>query len=120
MALNGVNNAGLLVMETKTGIVRAYVGNTVSPGKDHHNDVDMVRAERSSGSILKPFLHAAALESGLIMPHGLVEDIPTSIDGYQPENFTETFLGMVPADEALAMSLNVPSVRLLQQYGILP
>ena len=120
MALNGVNNAGLLVMETKTGIVRAYVGNTVSPGKDHHNDVDMVRAERSSGSILKPFLHASALEAGLIMPHGLVEDIPTSIDGYQPENFTETFLGMVPADEALAMSLNVPSVRLLQQYGILP
>lgn len=120
LALNGVNNAGLLVMETGTGIVRAYVGNTNRAGRDHHNDVDMIRAERSSGSILKPFLHAAALASGLITPHGLVEDIPTYIDGYQPKNFTDQFTGMVPADEALAMSLNVPSVRLLQQYGILP
>jgi len=120
LAMNGVHNAGLLVMETNTGIVRAYVGNTASPGNDHHNDVDMVLAERSSGSILKPFLYSSALAEGLITPRGLVEDIPTYIDGYQPRNFTETFSGMVPADAALAMSLNVPSVRLLQQYGILP
>ena len=60
LALNGVNNAALMVMETQSGAVRAYVGNVSDEGKDHHNDVDIIRSERSSGSILKPFLYCAA------------------------------------------------------------
>jgi penicillin-binding protein 1C len=120
LSLNGVNNAALLVMETETGNVVAYVGNVSHDGKAHQNDVDIVQSERSSGSILKPFLYCAALQKGLITPQGIVEDIPTYIKGYQPLNFTKQYQGMVPADQALAMSLNVPMVRLLQQYGILP
>ncbi|HJW27995.1 MAG TPA: hypothetical protein VJ508_01970, partial [Saprospiraceae bacterium] len=53
-------------------------------------------------------------------PKGMLEDIPTYIRGYEPLNFSKQYMGMVPANEALAMSLNVPAVRLLQQYGILP
>ena len=120
LSLNGVNNAALLVMETETGNVVAYVGNVSHDGKAHQNDVDIIQSERSSGSILKPFLFCAALQQGLITPQGIVEDIPTYIRGYQPLNFTKQYQGMVPADQALAMSLNVPMVRLLQQYGILP
>ena len=120
LSLNGVHNAALLVMETESGEVRAYIGNTGHETKQHQNDVDIIRSERSSGSILKPFLHCAALQEGLITPAGLLEDIPTYIRGYQPLNFTKEYTGMVPADQALAMSLNVPSVRLLQQYGLLP
>lgn len=120
LSLNGVNNAALLVMETESGEVKAYVGNVRHAMKDHQNDVDIVRSERSSGSILKPFLYCAALQEGWITPAGLLEDIPTNISGYQPLNFTQEYMGMVPADDALAMSLNVPAVRLLQQYGILP
>jgi penicillin-binding protein 1C len=120
MTLNGVNNAALMVMETETGEVRAYIGNVSHELKGHQNDVDIIQSERSSGSILKPFLYCASLEEGLITPQGIVDDIPTYIRGYQPLNFTQEYMGMVPADQALAMSLNVPAVRLLQQYGILP
>jgi penicillin-binding protein 1C len=119
-SLSGVNNAALLVMDTESGEVLAYVGNVSHSAKEHQNDVDIIRSERSSGSILKPFLYCAALEEGLITPKALVEDIPTYIRGYQPLNFTQEYVGMVPADEALAMSLNVPAVRLLQRNGILP
>ncbi len=120
LSLNGVNNAALLLLETESGAVRAYIGNVDHAMKGHHNDVDIIRAERSSGSILKPFLYCAALEDGWMTPKGLQEDIPTYIRGYQPLNFTKKYMGMVPADLALAMSLNVPAVRLLQRYGILP
>lgn len=120
LSLNGVNNAALMVMETESGEVRAYIGNAADENKDHQNDVDIITSERSSGSILKPFLYCASLEEGLITPKGIMEDIPTFIRGYQPLNFSQEYMGMVPADEALAMSLNVPVVRLLQLYGILP
>ncbi|HQW01973.1 MAG TPA: penicillin-binding protein 1C [Saprospiraceae bacterium] len=120
LSLNGVNNAALMVMETESGEIRAYIGNVSHLQKGHQNDVDIIQSERSSGSILKPFLYCAALEEGLITPKGILEDIPTYIRGYQPMNFTQQYMGMVPADQALAMSLNVPAVRLLQQYGILP
>jgi len=56
LALNGVNNAGLLVIETETGEVKAYIGNVSHDARAHQNDVDIVQSERSSGSILKPFL----------------------------------------------------------------
>ncbi len=120
LGMNGVNNAALMVMETESGEVRAYIGNVSDENKDHQNDVDIITSERSSGSILKPFLYCAAFEDGLITPQGIMEDIPTYIRGYQPLNFSKQYMGMVPADQALAMSLNVPAVRLLQQYGILP
>lgn len=119
LSLNGVNNAALLVMETNSGAVRAYLGNASHAARAHHNDVDIIKSERSSGSILKPFLYCAALEDGLITPSGILEDIPTYIRGYQPLNFSQQYMGMVPADHSLAMSLNVPMVRLLQKYGIL-
>jgi penicillin-binding protein 1C len=120
LSMNGVHNAALLLMETETGNVLAYIGNTQHESRQHQNDVDIIRSERSSGSILKPFLHCAALEEGLITPAGILEDIPTFIRGYQPLNFSQEYMGMVPANEALSMSLNVPAVRLLQDYGILP
>src|SRR5688572_9066598 len=120
LSMNGVHNAALMVMETESGEVRAYIGNASHENKSYQNDVDIITAERSSGSILKPFLYCAAIEDGLITPQGIMEDIPTFIRGYQPLNFTQEYMGMIPADQALAMSLNVPAVRLLQQYGILP
>lgn len=120
LSMNGVYNAALLVMETETGNVLAYVGNSTDMNEIHNPKVDMIRAERSSGSILKPFLYCASLQNGQLTPKSLVFDVPTSIRGYQPQNFSRQFMGMVAADQALAMSLNVPAVRLLREYGILP
>jgi penicillin-binding protein 1C len=80
--------------------------------------VDIVQRPRSTGSILKPLLYAAMLESGEILPHTLVPDVPTQYAGYMPENFDRQYRGVVPADVALAQSLNVPAVRMLKQHGV--
>ena len=73
---------------------------------------------RSSGSLFKPFLYAAALEAGELGPRSLVPDVPTRYGSYEPENNLGNYSGEVRADEALARSLNVPFVRLLKSFGV--
>jgi penicillin-binding protein 1C len=115
---NGINNAAALVADVETGEVLAYVGNVFEPKqKDMEGEVDIIRAPRSTGSILKPFLYAAMLNEGDILPNTLVADIPTQIAGYSPQNFNEQFDGAVPARRALERSLNIPAVRMLRSYG---
>ncbi|MCL2705588.1 MAG: penicillin-binding protein 1C [Spirochaetaceae bacterium] len=112
---NGVMNAACLILDTQTGETLAYIGNVDS---EVAGDVDIINASRSSGSLLKPFLYAAMLDAGELMPSALVSDIPTRIGSYSPENNTKTYVGMIPADQALARSLNVPAVRELRAFGI--
>jgi len=112
-----VHNAAALVVEVESGQVLAYVGNVRDPQNKHGNMVDVIPARRSSGSILKPFLYAAMLDDGLIMPHSLVPDIPIQYEGFAPKNFAKSFDGAVPASRALSRSLNVPSVIMLRDYG---
>ncbi|MEX0290997.1 MAG: penicillin-binding protein 1C [Flavobacteriaceae bacterium] len=114
---NQVHNAAVLVMDVKTREVLVYVGNTPTT-KNHEKDVDMIRANRSTGSTLKPFLYAAMIDAGELIPNMLVADVPTQIAGYTPENFDESYSGAVPARRALSRSLNIPAVRLLQSYGL--
>jgi penicillin-binding protein 1C len=119
LAGQGVHNAAALVVDNRTFEVLAYVGNARwSTRNDHGLAVDVIRRPRSTGSILKPVLYAAMLDSGQLLPHMLVPDIPTQYSGYMPENFDRAFRGAVPADVALAQSLNVPAVRSLQEYGV--
>lgn len=115
---NGVYNAAALILENQGARVRAYVGNSGPVYSHQHGQaVDMVKAERSSGSTLKPMLHAAMLDTGLLLPQALLADIPTHIGGYSPQNFSGEYDGAVPADQALARSLNVPAVRNLRRFG---
>ena len=79
-------------------------------------DVDVIAAPRSPGSALKPVLYAAMLSDGLILPNSIIADIPTQIGSYAPKNFDLGYDGAVPANRALARSLNIPAVKLLQQY----
>jgi penicillin-binding protein 1C len=118
LSYNHVRNAAALVMDTRTGEILAYTGNTEVKGEQEGGDVDMIQARRNYGSLLKPFLYASMLNEGLLLPDMLVSDVPVSFQGYSPSNFQKTFEGMVPASEALARSLNVPHVILLRQYGI--
>ncbi|MGC4103247.1 penicillin-binding protein 1C [Ferruginibacter sp.] len=114
---NGINNACALVLDVETGNTLAYVGNIYAPlNKEMESDVDVVAAPRSPGSALKPVLYAAALSDGYILPQSILPDIPTQIGSYAPQNFDLTYDGAVPADKALARSLNIPAVKLLQQY----
>lgn len=115
---NGIHNMAAVVLEVSTGDVLAYVGNVSDAGKEHGESVDIIAAPRSTGSILKPYLYALALESGDILPKSLLHDVPTQLGRYRPENFSETYDGAVPARRALIRSLNVPFVLLLQQYGL--
>lgn len=115
---DNVHNAAILVVEVKTGNVLAYVGNTRDSRNRFGNMVDVVPAPRSTGSILKPFLYAAMLKDGLILPHTLMPDIPIQFGGFNPQNYAQTFDGAVPASMALSRSLNVPIVTMLQEYGV--
>lgn len=114
---NQVYNAAILVLDVKTRNVLAYVGNTPTDIL-HEKDVDMVQANRSTGSVLKPLLYTAMLDAGELLPDMLIPDIPTQIAGYTPENFNEDYSGAIEAKKALARSLNIPAVRLLQSYGL--
>lgn len=111
-----INNAAALVLDIKTGNVLAYVGNT-STSQYHAKYVDIITANRSPGSLLKPFLYAASLDEGIILPHQLIEDIPLYYNGFIPKNFDRKFRGVVKANEALTSSLNVPFINLLIHYG---
>lgn len=114
---NHVYNAAVLVVDVRTRKVLAYVGNTPTD-KAHQKDVDIIDKPRSTGSILKPFLFTSMLNAGEILPNTLLADIPTHIAGYRPENFSLEYTGAVPASKALAKSLNIPAVRMLQDYGL--
>jgi len=114
---NLIHNAAVLVIEVETGNVIAYVGNAADATNRYSNMVDIIPAPRSTGSILKPFLYAAMLNDGLILPNSLVADVPIHYDGFAPKNYTESFDGAVPASLALSRSLNIPSVIMLRAYG---
>jgi penicillin-binding protein 1C len=113
---NQIFNAAVIVLDVNSGNVLAYVGNTQAKKNYHSNDVDIITAPRSTGSILKPFLYAAMLDQGKILPQTLLPDVPTLISGFAPKNFTREYDGAVPADKALIRSLNVPAVHMLRQY----
>lgn len=114
---NGINNAAAIVLDVETGNALAYVGNIYHPeNPEMESHVDVIQAPRSPGSTLKPLLYAAMLNDGLLLPHTLVADIPTQIAGYSPQNFDLGYDGAVSASRALSRSLNIPAVRMLQQY----
>ncbi|WP_392478578.1 penicillin-binding protein 1C [Nostoc sp. C110] len=123
LAANNVHDAAALVIDNHTGEVLAYVG---SP--DYFNQAklgrnDGVQALRQPGSTLKPFVYELALEKGLIRPNTILADVPAryAIPGarlYSPTDYTERFLGPVRVRIALANSLNVPAVRVLEKVGV--
>ena len=118
LAKEDVADLAALVMDNVSGEIIAYVGNASAGRERSGAQVDIAASPRSTGSILKPFLYAAALEEGVILPRTLLPDIPVNLGGFAPQNFDRQFYGAVPAAEALARSLNVPAVFLLRQYGV--
>ncbi|MBW7889402.1 MAG: transglycosylase domain-containing protein, partial [Bacteroidetes bacterium] len=114
---NEIHNLAILVLDVETRDILAYVGNSPTTS-EYKNHVDIIQNPRSTGSILKPFLFSSMLQSGEILPDMLVADVPTSINGYNPQNYDRKFYGAVPASVGLARSLNVPAVRMLREFGI--
>lgn len=112
-----IRDLAIVVADLRTNQLLAYCGNTGYGTRDG-SQVDVARAPRSTGSILKPFLYYAMLDEGTLLPGMLLPDIPLNINGFTPQNFSRQFEGAIPASEALARSLNIPAVVMLQRYGV--
>lgn len=115
--LPDANSMAALVVDNRTLEVRGYAGSADFNDARRGAHVDMVRAHRSPGSTLKPFLYAMALDEGLIHSESLLIDAPQNFGGYAPGNFQADFSGPVSVSEALQRSLNVPAVDLLERLG---
>lgn len=114
---NDINNISALILDVRSRQVVSYVGNIYQPeNTDLQSHVDMIKALRSPGSTLKPLLYASMMNDGFILPHTLIADIPTQIAGYSPQNYDLGYDGAIAADKALSRSLNIPAVKMLQQY----
>ena len=111
------SSMAVLVVDNRDLSVRAYVGAVDFGNQQRFGYLDMVQAQRSPGSTLKPFLYAMALEDGLIHSESLLSDVPRSGSHYRPGNFSGGFSGPVSVSDALQRSLNVPAVSLLEHFG---
>ena len=104
-----------LVVRNSDRSVLAYLG-----GSNHAvlgSQVDMVRARRSPGSVLKPFIYGLAFDDGLVRPDTLIDDTRMRLGDYAPRDFDRRFHGTVSVGEALRQSYNLPAVQLLQRVG---
>jgi len=110
-------NIAILVADHATGEIRAYVGSADFFDARRQGQVDMVRAIRSPGSTLKPFIYGLGFDLGLVHPDTIVTDGPTRFGDYRPENFQRHYMGEVSVRVALQQSLNVPAVAVLDGIG---
>ena len=110
-------SAAILVVDHTTGEVIAHVGSAGYLDDDRLGAIDMANAVRSPGSTLKPFIYGLAFEAGLAHPETLIEDRPVRFGSYAPKNFDESYHGTVTIREALAQSLNIPAVKMLDAVG---
>lgn len=114
---NFIFNSAAIIVDVPTGEVLAYIGNSTDKSHSSNgNDVDLIGAKRSTGSILKPLLYAGMLGSGEILPNTLIPDIPIRYPGFTPKNFDQSYSGAVQAGSALSQSLNIPAVGMLKKY----
>ncbi len=111
-------NTAILILDHAHNKPLAYVGSLDYLDPTHHGFVDYIRAYRSPGSTLKPFIYGLAFDSGLVQPDSFILDARRRFGAYYPRNFNKGFHGMVQAREALAQSLNIPAVLMLNEMGV--
>ena len=103
-----IRNLAILVIDIPTNQVVAYCGNVHFDRKQGGSQVDVIQAPRK----------LLIQQEGSLLPKMLLPDVPVNINGFTPQNFSMQFEGAVPASEALARSLNIPAVTMLQRYGV--
>ena len=113
----GVQNGAVVILENKSGKIRALVGSNDFFDKDHSGQVNGALSKRSPGSCLKPFTYAIGFDLGLYTPRMILADVPVQYQGYAPLDYSKKYKGPVTVREALANSLNVPAVEVLQKAG---
>lgn len=109
----------LVAVDPRTGFVKALVGGVGDFSKNQFNRA--VLARRQLGSSFKPFVYYLAFASGNYTPDSTIDDSPMSIpDGdelYQPRNYDNTFSGGISIRQAIAVSRNIPAIKLGLEFG---
>jgi penicillin-binding protein 1C len=115
---NRIHNIAVIVVDNDSRGVVAYLGSQDFNDTKYAGQVDGTTALRSPGSTLKPLIYALAFDKGMATNQTIITDLPISYHGYQPENYDETYQGKVSIEYALANSLNVPAVKILDEIGV--
>ncbi len=115
--LESTQTAAAMVVDNETQEILVYVGSADFFSEQKLGQVDMIKAIRSPGSTLKPFIYGLGFEKKLLHPETIVKDTPMGFSGYAPSNFRDVFHGEVTIREALQQSLNIPAVLALEKMG---
>ncbi|MCR4733541.1 MAG: transglycosylase domain-containing protein [Treponema sp.] len=122
-----ISNGSLLLLDNSDGSVLAWLGNGSWFDTENKGQIDGVLVKNQPGSSMKPFLYALALEEkdengkNLYYPSKILADIPSEFGKeklYIPSNFNNRFNGPIRFRIALASSLNIPAVSLLNEIGV--
>ena len=116
----GATNGAAVVMEPKSGEVLAMVGSKDFDDDSIDGKVNVATADRQPGSSFKPIVYLEALRQGKTASHVLHDRPTTFYDTFTPRNYDGRFRGNVTMRYALASSLNIPAVELLDEVGTKP
>ncbi len=113
-----LSNAALVALQPGTNGIVAMVGSADFNNAAIAGQVNVTISRRQPGSAIKPVLYATAISDTLISPATVLWDIPVTYTvgagmTYAPVNYDGKFHGPVTARTALANSLNIPAVKLL-------
>ncbi len=110
-------SVAMVMADSRTGEILGEVGSAGFTDTARSGWIDMTRVLRSPGSTLKPFIYGLAFEQGLVAQETMISDTPADFSGYRPKNFDMDYQGDVTIRNALQLSLNVPTVRVLDAVG---
>lgn len=124
LAVNNVSNGAVVVIDPKTGEIKALVGSK-NWFEEKFGRVNVATSLRQPGSSFKPVYYSYALDKHIITPATILEDKPVSYGSnlpgtvaYKPVNYDKKFRGPVTVRRALSNSLNVPSVEVMAKVGV--
>ena len=116
--LSGVRDGACVILPNAPGAEPVVYLGTVDMHSPRAGQVDAARAWRSAGSVLKPFFFAEAVEGGVLAPRTRLSNRWFQAGDYTPGNYDGVSGGEVTAAEALAASLNLPTIRLVEMLGV--
>lgn len=118
LVYSNVSNGAVVVMDPKTGAIRALVGSADWNNEAFGKFNITTSTNRQPGSSFKPLVFATGIEEKRLTAATILHDKPTDFGNYRPENYDRGYRGDVTARRALANSLNIPAVEALQITGI--
>lgn len=116
-ARSGGRNAAMVAIDPKNGEIRALVGSS-DYANEQFGKFNVAISPRQPGSSFKPIYFTEALNQRLVTPATIMKDEATDFNGYKPNNFDFRFRGDITVRNALAQSLNIPAVKVMEELGV--